>query len=107
MPAAWHLMALRFQNVEGDEESADLAKKLKEKNATEATKEITVLRLVGRRVCLYIAHQIINPLLSLFEFFPFLVFSVAFMKSALRPSRVDKLHCRIVCCASVCVRSRP
>ncbi|KAK3690621.1 protein disulfide isomerase (PDI) protein [Vermiconidia calcicola] len=36
-------MALRFQNVEGDEESADLAKKLKEMNATEATKSITGL----------------------------------------------------------------
>ena len=71
MPAAWHFVALRFQNVEGDEESADLAKKLKEMNATEATRAITVL-LVGRKVCLYIGHQIINPLL-LFDFLPFLV----------------------------------
>lgn len=36
-------MALRFQNVEGDEESAELAKKLKEMDAKEATKNITGL----------------------------------------------------------------
>jgi len=36
-------MALRFQNIEGDEESADLAKQLKEKSATQATKDITGL----------------------------------------------------------------
>jgi len=36
-------MALRFQNVEGDEESAELAKKLKSMNATEATKDLTGL----------------------------------------------------------------
>ena len=33
-------MAFRFQNVEGDEESAELAKKLKEMNAEEAVKDI-------------------------------------------------------------------
>ena len=36
-------MALRFQNVEGDEESAELAKILKEKSASEATKHLTSL----------------------------------------------------------------
>ena len=36
-------MALRFQNVEGDEESAELAKKLKELSAKDATKNITGL----------------------------------------------------------------
>lgn len=36
-------MALRFQNVEGDEESAELAKILKEQNAKEATKTLTGL----------------------------------------------------------------
>ncbi|KAF2141485.1 uncharacterized protein K452DRAFT_309236 [Aplosporella prunicola CBS 121167] len=36
-------MALRFQNVEGDEESAELAKILKEKDAKEATLQITGL----------------------------------------------------------------
>ncbi|KAK5163282.1 uncharacterized protein LTR77_010868 [Saxophila tyrrhenica] len=36
-------MALRFQNVEGDEESAELAKKMKEMSATEATKSLTGL----------------------------------------------------------------
>ncbi len=36
-------MAFRFQNVEGDEESAELAKKLKQMSATEATKDITGL----------------------------------------------------------------
>jgi mannitol-1-phosphate 5-dehydrogenase len=36
-------MALRFQNVEGDEESVELAKKLKELDATAATKELTGL----------------------------------------------------------------
>ncbi|TKA31422.1 Mannitol-1-phosphate 5-dehydrogenase [Salinomyces thailandicus] len=36
-------MALRFQNVEGDEESAELAKILKEQNAKEATKKLTGL----------------------------------------------------------------
>lgn len=34
-------MALRFQNVKDDEESAELAKKLKSMNASEATKDIT------------------------------------------------------------------
>jgi len=36
-------MTLRFQNVEGDEESAELAKILKENNATEATEKLTGL----------------------------------------------------------------
>lgn len=36
-------MALRFQNVEGDEESAELAKKLKSLDSKAATKEITGL----------------------------------------------------------------
>ena len=36
-------MALRFQNVEGDEESAELAQKLKSMSAKEATKDITGL----------------------------------------------------------------
>lgn len=36
-------MALRFQNVEGDEESAELAKILKEKSAEEATTQLTGL----------------------------------------------------------------
>ena len=36
-------MALRFQNVEGDDESVELAKVLKEKNATDATKHLTGL----------------------------------------------------------------
>lgn len=36
-------MALRFQNVEGDEESAELAKKLKSLDSTAATKDITGL----------------------------------------------------------------
>ncbi|KAF2485205.1 mannitol dehydrogenase C-terminal domain-containing protein [Neohortaea acidophila] len=36
-------MALRFQNVEGDEESAELAKKLKSQDAKAATKDITGL----------------------------------------------------------------
>jgi mannitol-1-phosphate 5-dehydrogenase len=36
-------MAFRFQNVEGDEESAELAKKLKELDAKTATQEITGL----------------------------------------------------------------
>ena len=36
-------MALRFQNVEGDEESAELAKKLKSMDAKEATKDLTGL----------------------------------------------------------------
>ncbi|KAF2864359.1 hypothetical protein K470DRAFT_239277 [Piedraia hortae CBS 480.64] len=36
-------MALRFQNVEGDEESAELAKKLKSMDAKAATKDITGL----------------------------------------------------------------
>ncbi|KAL1582838.1 Mannitol-1-phosphate 5-dehydrogenase [Cladosporium halotolerans] len=36
-------MCLRFQNVEGDDESAELAKKLKELDATTATKELTGL----------------------------------------------------------------
>ena len=36
-------MALRFQNVEGDEESAELAKKLKSMDAKEATMDITGL----------------------------------------------------------------
>lgn len=36
-------MAFRFQNVEGDEESAELAKKLKSMNAKEATQDITGL----------------------------------------------------------------
>ena len=36
-------MALRFQNVEGDEESAELAKKLKSMDAKEATTDITGL----------------------------------------------------------------
>jgi len=36
-------MLLRFQNVEGDEASAELAKKLKELDATTATKELTGL----------------------------------------------------------------
>jgi len=36
-------MALRFQNVEGDEESVELAKKLKELDAAAATKELTGL----------------------------------------------------------------
>ena len=36
-------MALRFQNVEGDEESAELAKKLKGMSATDATKDLTGL----------------------------------------------------------------
>ena len=36
-------MCMRFQNVEGDEESAELAKKLKELDATTATKELTGL----------------------------------------------------------------
>ncbi|KAL4965606.1 mannitol-1-phosphate 5-dehydrogenase [Aspergillus stella-maris] len=35
--------ALRFQNVDGDEESADLAKLLKEQSADEATKSLTGL----------------------------------------------------------------
>jgi mannitol-1-phosphate 5-dehydrogenase len=36
-------MALRFQNVEGDEESVELAKILKEKSADDATKQLTGL----------------------------------------------------------------
>lgn len=36
-------MALRFQNVEGDEESAELAKKLKSGDATAVTKDLTGL----------------------------------------------------------------
>ena len=36
-------MCLRFQNVEGDEESAELAKKLKSMDAEAATKDITGL----------------------------------------------------------------
>ncbi|KAK1021955.1 protein disulfide isomerase (PDI) protein, partial [Friedmanniomyces endolithicus] len=36
-------MCLRFQNVEGDEESAELAKKLKSMGAKEATQDITGL----------------------------------------------------------------
>ena len=36
-------MAFRFQNVEGDEESAELAKKLKSMDATAAVKDITGL----------------------------------------------------------------
>jgi mannitol-1-phosphate 5-dehydrogenase len=40
-------MTLRFQNIEGDEESAELAKKLKEMSATEATKNITGLEEVS------------------------------------------------------------
>ncbi|KAK3672084.1 protein disulfide isomerase (PDI) protein [Recurvomyces mirabilis] len=36
-------MAFRFQNVEGDEESAELAKKLKSMSAKEATQDITGL----------------------------------------------------------------
>ena len=36
-------MALRFQNVEGDEESVELAKKLKELDAKAATKDLTGL----------------------------------------------------------------
>ncbi|QIX00902.1 hypothetical protein AMS68_006419 [Peltaster fructicola] len=36
-------MALRFQNVAGDDESAELAKKLQSLNSTEATKDITGL----------------------------------------------------------------
>ncbi|KAK5119548.1 protein disulfide isomerase (PDI) protein [Meristemomyces frigidus] len=36
-------MALRFQNVEGDDESFELAKKLKSMDATEATKDLTGL----------------------------------------------------------------
>lgn len=34
---------MRFQNVEGDEASVELAKKLKELDATTATKELTGL----------------------------------------------------------------
>ena len=36
-------MALRFQNVEGDEESAELAKIMKEMSAEEATTKLTSL----------------------------------------------------------------
>ena len=36
-------MALRFQNVEGDDESKELATKLKEMSATQATKDLTGL----------------------------------------------------------------
>ena len=51
-------MCLRFQNVEGDEESAELAKKLKSMDATAATKDITGLEE---------SHPLFKPVVKIFE----------------------------------------
>jgi mannitol-1-phosphate 5-dehydrogenase len=50
--------ALRFQNVEGDEESVELAKILKEKSAAEATQQLTGLES---------DHKLYRPVLKLVE----------------------------------------